>query len=261
VDISLYDLKAKILGVPVTNLLGEHRNGVDIYGSGGFTSYSIAELQEQLSAWVEAGISRVKMKIGREPDKDLQRIKAARRAIGKDAELFVDANGGYAKKQALKNSIEFLEYDVRWFEEPVSSDDLEGLRFLRERIPAPIEVTAGEYGYDYFYFKRMLDAQSVDVLQADATRCGGITGFLKANTLCEAFAIPLSAHTAPLVHMHCGCATRNLRHIEYFHDHVRIEKMFFEGFPDPVDGKLFPDKSRSGLGIEIKAGDIGKFSV
>ena len=261
IDISLYDLKARILGIPLVSLLGEYNDGVEIYGSGGFTSYSISELQEQLSGWVDEGIPRVKMKIGREPSNDVERVRAAREAIGNEAELFVDANGAYTKKQALNKSIEFLKYGVSWYEEPVTSDDLEGLRLLRERVPPPIEVTAGEYGYDYFYFKRMLDAGSVDVLQADGTRCGGITGFLKAGVLCEAANTPFSAHTAPAVHMHAGCCTKRLRHIEYFHDHVRIERMFFDGFPKPAGGRLVPDKSRPGLGFELKEKDIQKFEI
>ncbi len=261
IDISLYDLKAKILGIPVVSLIGEYKNGVEIYGSGGFTSYTISELQEQLSGWVNMGITRVKMKIGRDPSKDVERVKAAREAIGNKAELFVDANGAYTKKQALSKAMEFFQFGVSWYEEPVSSDDLQGLRILRERVPAPIEITAGEYGYDYFYFKRMLDAGSVDVLQADGTRCGGITGFLKANVLCEAANIPLSAHTAPAVHMHAGSCAKRLRHIEYFHDHARIERIFFDGFPRPYEGRLIPDKSRPGLGFELRKGDIEKFEV
>ncbi len=261
IDISLYDLKAKILGIPAVSLIGEYMDGVEIYGSGGFTSYTIAELQEQLAGWVSEGIPRVKMKIGREPSRDVERVKAAREAIGKETELFVDANGAYTVKEALNKAQEFLQFGVSWYEEPVSSDDLQGLRLLRERVPAPIEITAGEYGYDYFYFKRMLDAESVDVLQADGTRCGGITGFLKANTLCEAANIPFSAHTAPAVHMHAGSCAKRLRHIEYFHDHVRIERMFFDGFPQPENGRLIPDKSRPGLGLELKKGDIEKFEV
>ena len=261
IDISLYDLKARILGIPLVSLLGEYNDSVEIYGSGGFTSYTLPELQKQLSDWVDRGIPRVKMKIGRDPYKDVERVKAAREAIGTEPELFVDANGAYTKKQAIGKSIDFLKYGVSWFEEPVTSDDLEGLKFVRERVPAPIEITAGEYGYDYFYFKNMLDAGAVDVLQADGTRCGGITGFLKANTLCEAVNIPLSAHTAPSIHMHVGCAAKMLRHIEYFHDHVRIEKMFFEGFILPSGGRLIPDKSRTGLGFEIRKGDIEKFEL
>ena len=261
VDVALWDLKARLLNVPLVNLLGAVRESVPIYGSGGFTSYSNGQLRDQLSGWVEQGISRVKMKIGREAKADLRRVGAAREAIGRDAELFVDANGAYSRKQALAQAEKFADVGVSWFEEPVSSDDLEGLRLLRDHAPAGMDIAAGEYGYDSWYFRRMVEAGAVDVLQADATRCGGITGFLQASALCEAHHLPLSAHTAPTIHTHLGCATTPLRHLEYFHDHVRIEKMFFDGVRSPVNGELSPDFSRPGMGIEFKQIDAQPFAA
>src|SRR5579872_5032196 len=249
VDIALWDLKARLLDLPLLTLLGAVRNSVPIYGSGGFTSYSEKQLLDQLTGWVKQGISRVKMKVGRDAKADVGRVAAAREAIGPKAELFVDANGAYSRKQALAQAEKFAERNVTWFEEPVSSDDLAGLTLLRDRAPAGMEIAAGEYGYDSGYFRRMLAAGTVDVLQADATRCGGITGFLQAAALCEAHHIPLSAHTAPSIHTHLGCAAKPLRHLEYFHDHVRIENMFFDGVRSPVNGDLSPDLSRPGMGI------------
>ena len=261
VDNALWDLKARLLELPLVTLLGGCRDGVPVYGSGGFTSYSDMQLQQQLSGWVEQGISRVKMKIGRDARADLQRVRLARQAIGAQAELFVDANGAYSRKQALAQAEKFAEFDVSWFEEPVSSDDLPGLRLLRDRGPAGMDIAAGEYGYDAGYFRQMLEAEAVDVLQADATRCAGISGFLQASALCEAFHVPLSAHTAPAIHSHVGCACRSLRHVEYFYDHVRIENMFFEGVLQPVNGELRPDRSRPGMGIELKAADVQRFAA
>lgn len=261
VDNALWDLKAKLLAVPLLKLLGAARNAIRIYGSGGFTSYGNAQLKRQLSGWVEQGIGMVKMKIGRAPANDPERVRAARAAIGKHAQLFVDANGAYARKQALHLAEEFAECNVRWFEEPVSSDDLAGLRLLRNRAPACMDIAAGEYGYDGGYFRRMLAAGAVDVLQADATRCGGITGYLHAAALCEAFEVPLSAHCAPTLHMHVACATRATRHIEYFHDHVRIEHLLFEGVPEPVDGCLRPDVERPGAGFSLKRLDAQRFAA
>jgi L-alanine-DL-glutamate epimerase-like enolase superfamily enzyme len=259
VDIALWDLKARLLNLPLLTLLGAVRESVPIYGSGGFTSYSEKQLQNQLAGWVELGITRVKMKIGRDAKADIGRVAAARDAIGPETELFVDANGAYSRKQALAQAGKFAEQNVTWFEEPVSSDDLAGLRLLRDRSPAGMEVAAGEYGYDSGYFRRMLAA--VDVLQADATRCGGITGFLKAAALCEAHRVPLSAHTAPSIHAHLGCAATPLRHLEYFHDHVRIEKMFLDGVRSPVNGDLVPDLSRPGMGIELRHADVQRFAA
>src|ERR1041384_255485 len=197
VDTSLWDLKARLLDLPLVRLLGQVRDILPIYGSGGFTNYSNDKLEDQLRGWVEQGIPRVKMKIGRDANADRKRVAVARKAIGDDADLFVDANGAYSRRQALAQAGVFEEFKVTWFEEPVSSDDLEGLRFVRDRAPVGMDVAAGEYGYDIDNFRRMLDAGAVDVLQADATRCCGFTGFIQAATLCDAHHIPLSSHSAP----------------------------------------------------------------
>lgn len=261
VDNALWDLKARLLDLPLVTLLGAVRESLPIYGSGGFTSYSNKQLQQQLAGWVEHGIPRVKMKIGRDPAADVDRVEAARQAIDVNAELFVDANGGYSRKQALALAYNFREFDVTWFEEPVSSDDLEGLRLLRDAGPPGMDIAAGEYGYDLTYFERMLSAGVVDVLQADATRCGGITGFLKAAVLCETHHVPMSSHCAPALHAHVGCAVRPMRHAEYFHDHVRIENMLFDGVLQSVNGSLQPDLSRPGMGLELKRKDAEKFAI
>lgn len=261
VDAALWDLKAKLLGLPMVRLLGAVRDGVPVYGSGGFTSYDEARLRAQLSGWVEAGIRRVKIKVGRAPAEDPDRVRAARDAIGGSTELFVDANGAYARKQALAMAERFAEFGVSWFEEPVPSDDLDGLRLIRDRAPAGMEIAAGEYGYDVVDFHRMLEAGAVDVLQADATRCAGITGFIRAAALCEAFGLPLSAHTAPALHLHVCCALAPVRHIEYFHDHVRIEAMLFDGVRPPRGGVLYPDLARPGLGLELKHADARRYRV
>ncbi len=255
VDAALWDAKGRLLNLPVVRVLGAAREGIPAYGSGGFTSYSVSRLQEQISRWVENGLAMVKMKVGRHPRDDLGRIRAAREAAGDQTDLFIDANGAYSCKQALDIAERAREYAVSWFEEPVSSDNLQGLRLVREHGPAGQEVAAGEYGCDVYYFREMLQAGAVDVLQADATRCGGITGFLAAAAVSNAFEIPFSAHTAPALHTHPCCSLTNARHVEYFHDHARIEEWFFDGAPRPIKGILHPDLSRPGLGLELKRDD------
>lgn len=259
VDTALWDLKARLLDLSLIRLLGAVRESIPIYGSGGFTSYTDEQLREQLAGWVAEGIPRVKMKVGREPERDLHRVKIARKAIGEDAELFVDANGAYDRKQALYFAEAFVDQGVVWFEEPVPSDDLEGLRFLRDRSPAGMEITAGEYGYDVAYFRRMLDAGAVDVLQADITRCLGLTGLLQAGVLCAARSMPLSAHAAPWLHAHPMCAIPTARHVEYFHDHVRIGRLLFDGLPELVEGSLRPEPSCAGHGITLRKSDAEKY--
>lgn len=261
IDCALWDLKAKLLGLPLASLFGTARDGVPVYGSGGFTSYSDQQLTEQLGGWAEDGIERVKMKIGTCPEQDLHRVRIAREAIGSHAQLFVDANGAFTRKQALHFAEQFAKFDVCWFEEPVSSDDLAGLHLLRDRAPAQMNIAAGEYGYDLHYFRRMLEAESVDVLQADATRCAGFSGFLQVAALCQSSSMPMSAHCAPSLHLPVCCSLEAVQHIEYFHDHVRIEKMVFDGFREPVRGVMRPDLSRPGMGLEFKSQDAQKFAA
>jgi L-alanine-DL-glutamate epimerase-like enolase superfamily enzyme len=260
VDAALWDLKGKLLGQPVAALLGPARQHVPVYGSGGFTSYTLSRLQEQLHGWRCEGVRWVKMKVGSDPVADPARVKAARDAIG-DTKLFVDANGAYDRKQAVAMAERFAEAGVVYFEEPVSSDDLEGLHLVRNHTPADMRIAAGEYGYDLFYFHRMLKAEAVDVLQADATRCLGITGFMRVNALCDAHALPLSAHCAPSLHRHPALAASRLWNIEWFHDHVRVEQMLFDGAPSVHDGVISVDWSRPGLGIDFKRADAKRFLI
>ncbi len=261
VDTALWDLKARLLGLPLALLLGRCRDAVPIYGSGGFTSYDDARLRNQLRGWVEQdGCRAVKMKVGRRPGDDPRRVAAAKQAIG-ETSLFVDANGAYAVKQALRLADAFAaEAGVAWFEEPVSSDDLDGLVQVRAAAPAGMEVAAGEYAYDLDAVRRMLAARAVDVQQADVTRCGGFTGFLQVAALCEAHHVDLSGHCAPSLHLHAALAAPRFRHLEWFHDHVRIEHMLFDGAPVPRNGAIEPDLSRPGLGLDFKQTDAEQYA-
>jgi L-alanine-DL-glutamate epimerase-like enolase superfamily enzyme len=135
------------------------------------------------------------------------------------------------------------------------------LRLIRDRAPEGMDIAAGEYGYMLPYFERMLEAGAVDCLQADVTRCEGITGFLRVAALCQARSLQLSAHCGPSIHVHPCCAVVPLRHLEYFHDHVRIEQIFFDGVLEPVEGELRPDLSRPGNGLELKRADVESYAI
>ncbi len=254
-------MRARLLGLPLVELLGKVRTGVPVYGSGGFTSYSDEQLETQLGGWARNGFSMVKMKVGTHPELDPHRVEIARSAIGNHVKLFVDANGAYTVTQALSLATSFREFGVDWFEEPVSSDNLAGLRQIRKRAPVGMDIAAGEYGYTSWYFDRMLSAGAVDVLQADATRCAGISGFLDVGSLCWAKNVPLSSHCGPSMHLHVCCAVPRVIHMEFFHDHVRIERKLFDGFCEPVRGVMSPDLSRPGCGLELKAADAKRFAA
>jgi L-alanine-DL-glutamate epimerase-like enolase superfamily enzyme len=257
VDCALWDLRARLLDVPLVELLPPVHDRVPVYGSGGFCSYSDERLTEQLSGWVDQGIPRVKMKLGRDPERDPQRLDVARAAAG-DAELYVDANGAFTAKEAVRWAKRYVEdWDVRWFEEPVSSADFAGLRFVRER--SLLDVAAGEYAYVPADFRNLLGA--VDCLQLDVTRCGGITGALRVNGLSLAHEVDVSGHCAPQLSAHALCGVDRPRHLEYFHDHVRIESLLFDGVLEPDGGALVPDRSRPGNGLQLKRADAQRWAA
>jgi L-alanine-DL-glutamate epimerase-like enolase superfamily enzyme len=261
VDTALWDLKARVLGLPLASLLGRCRDRIPIYGSGGFTSYTDDQLCAQLAGWAHRdGCRFVKMKIGSEAERDPHRALSAKAAIG-DCQLFVDANGAFSVKAALAFAAAAEAADIRWFEEPVSSDDLPGLRLMRQQAPKQVDIAAGEYIYTADDARRLLEFDVVDVLQADVTRCGGISGFLQIGALCEAHHIDLSGHCAPALHRHVACSVPRLRHLEWFHDHVRIEQMLFEGAPKARDGAIEPDLDRPGHGLVFKENDAERYLV
>lgn len=262
VDVALWDLKARLLELPIHRLIGKVRDEVAVYGSGGFTSYDERQLRQQLTGWTEGQqIPRVKIKIGESwghaVGRDLSRMEQARTCIGEDVELFVDANGGYGRKQAVRVLREAADFDVHWFEEPVSSDDLVGLREVRDLVDA--DVTAGEYGFDLVYFERMLSARAVDCIQADVSRCGGITEWLRVAAVAAAHNLEISGHCGPHLHAQVAMAVPNVRHLEWFHDHVRIESMFFDGTLDPTGGTIRPDPTAPGNGLTLRRSDIERF--
>lgn len=263
VDIALWDLKARLLDSPLHRLLGAVRDEVPVYGSGGFTTYDEDRLRAQMVHWAhEQAIGRVKIKIGESwgtrVDRDLARMAQVRSIVGDKVELFVDANGAYGRKQAIRVMHDAADLDVRWFEEPVSSDDLAGLHEVRDAVRA--DVTAGEYGFDLYYFRRMCEAGAVDCLQVDASRCGGITEWLRAAAVAASYGLEVSGHCGPHLHAHVAAATPNLRHLEWFHDHVRIESMLFDGTLDPQGGTITPGDA-PGNGLTLREADAERFRV
>jgi L-alanine-DL-glutamate epimerase-like enolase superfamily enzyme len=262
VDIALWDLKARLLGVALSGLLGRARDAVPVYGSGGFTSYPDERTRDQLSGWVDKQrIPRVKIKIGESwgggERRDLARVRLAREVIGPDAELYVDANGGYTAGQAVRVAAGLDACGVTWFEEPVSSQDLAGLAAIRRQVRP--DVAAGEYSWSLADSAALVTAGAVDCLQLDVTRCGGITEFLRGAALAAAHNLQVSGHCAPNLHAHVAAAVPNLRHLEYFHDHQRIERMLFDGTLDPHGGTMRPDPDRPGHGMTMRDADAEPF--
>lgn len=255
VDLALWDLKARLLGLPLARLLGAVRDEVPVYGSGGFTTYHDTHLASQLAGWVHGqGIERVKIRIGeawgRAAVRDLDRVRLAREVIGRQAELYVDASGGYTRKQAVRIGRPLAEHGVGWFEEPVPSEDLAGLRVVRDAVVQ--DVASGGHGGDLAAFARLVTEGAVDCLVLDATRCGGVTDFVRAAGVAQAHGLEVSTRGAPHVHAQLGTVVPNLRHVEWFHDHVRVESMFFDGVLDPRGGVVRIDRSAPGHGLTLR---------
>lgn len=253
VDIALWDLKARLLDVPLARLFGRVRQTVPVYGSGGFTSLGRAELAEQVDLWTRAGCKAMKIKIaqdwGHRCDRDLARVRRLAHLAGAGVELMVDANGGYTRGQARRIGEQLTQLGVVWFEEPVSSADLDGLAATREAVTC--DVAAGEYITDLDEARALCPI--VDCLQLDATRCGGYTGWLRAAAVAQSWHVDVSAHCAPALHAPVATAIPHLRHVEWFYDHMRFERHLVRGGPEVVDGRLQVDDFRVGHGMTLSS--------
>jgi L-alanine-DL-glutamate epimerase-like enolase superfamily enzyme len=253
VDIALWDLKARLLGVPLAQLFGRVRDSVPVYGSGGFTSLTDSELRDQVEGWLEAGCAMVKIKVGESwgtrPDRDLARTRLVRGIVGDDVELMVDANGGYDRGEARRLGTAYDDLGVTWFEEPVSSDDLEGLAVVRGALRC--DVAAGEYVSSVYGAEALCPV--LDCLQLDATRCAGYSGWLRGAAVAASHGLEVSAHCAPALHACVAAAVPNLRHVEWFVDHARLEPLLVDGVPPVRDGRLLLDPDALGHGMTLRA--------
>ena len=263
VDIALWDLKAKIFGVPLYRLLGPYTDSVPIYGSGGWTSFSEEELVREQLGYVERGIPRVKMKVakdfGRSEAEDVRRLAAVRKAVGDDVEIYVDANNGYYAKQAIGMARHLAEYDVRWFEEPVLADDIAGLAAIARAIDIP--VATGEHEYTKYGFKSLIAAGGADIVQPDVGRVGGVTEWMKVAHMAHAFNLPVAPHAVQLVHLHLACCTPNLKVVEYLGVAEEGDRVWYTEFPEPRDGQWSPYPDRPGLGLELSPDAVRKYAV
>lgn len=254
IDIALWDLKGKVLNQPIYRLLGPAHESVPIYGSGGWTNYSEAELVAEQTAYVERGIPRVKMKVaknfGQSEREDIERLAAVRDAVGDDVEIYVDANNGYKAKQAIKMSQIFEQFDVAWFEEPVLADDIPGLAQVSQATTIP--VATGEHEYTKYGFRDLLVAGAVDIVQPDVHRVTGITEWMKVAAMADAFNLPVAPHAVSLVHLHCAMATPNLKVVEVLGAEEQSNGVWWTEVPPyGDDGTWKPFADRPGLGLEI----------
>lgn len=236
VDIALWDLKARLLELPLTSLFGKVREAAAVYGSGGFVNLNDEQLTEQVINWEAAGCTAVKIKIGVDTARAIDRITLVDKLVSARTRIMVDANGAYTPGEARRMGYELDRLGVCWFEEPVTSDDPAGLRLVRDALRC--DIAAGEYIYSETDAARLVEV--VDCLQLDVTRCGGYSGFLRCAALAAARHRDISAHCAPALHASIAAAVPRLRHVEWFADHARLEPLLVDGAPQVVEGRLAP---------------------
>lgn len=263
VDVGLWDLKGKIFDAPLYRLIGPYTDTVPIYGSGGWTHLSEAELVREQVGYVERGIPRVKMKVGKDFGKaeaeDVRRVAAVRKAVGDDVEVYIDANNGYYAKQAITMARRFAPYNVGWFEEPVLADDIAGLAAVARAIDIP--VATGEHEYTKYGFKDLIAAGGADIVQPDVGRVGGITEWLKVAHLAHAFNLPVAPHAVAPVHLHLACCTPNLRVVEVLGVEDEVYRRWFIDYPEQKDGLWSPFPDRPGLGLELNPKAVEKYAI
>jgi L-alanine-DL-glutamate epimerase-like enolase superfamily enzyme len=263
VDIALWDLRAKYFKVPLYQLLGPYTDTVPIYGSGGWTDFTEAELVKEQVGYVEKGIPRVKMKVGKDfgqsEREDVKRLAAVRKAVGDDVEVYIDANNGYYAKQAIYMAKEFAQYNIGWFEEPVLADDIEGLAQIAAAIDIP--VATGEHEYTKYGFKDLIARGGADIVQPDVGRVGGVTEWMKVAHLAHAFNLPVAPHAVQLVHLHLACATPNLKVVECLGVAYESDDIMFVDYPQQKNGMWSPFKDRPGLGLELNPATVKKYAV
>lgn len=262
-DIALWDLKAKALGLPLYKLLGPYTDSVPVYGSGGWTNFDESQLVEEQLGYVERGFRRIKMKVGKDfgtrEDEDVKRLATVRKAVGDDVEIYVDANNGYYAKQAIRMSKVFEEFDVKWLEEPVLADDVEGLAAVARATTIP--VATGEHEYTKFGFKDLIARGGADIVQPDVGRVGGVTEWLKVAHLAHAFNLPVAPHSYQLIHLHVACATPNLKVVEYLGAVEQSDRVWYAEFAEPVNGMWSPDPTKLGLGLELNPDTVARNRV
>jgi L-alanine-DL-glutamate epimerase-like enolase superfamily enzyme len=178
---------------------------------------------------------------------------------GDKVDLYVDANNGFYAKQAIRMSRKMEEYGVKWFEEPVLADDIDGLAAVCRATDIP--VATGEHEYTKFGFKDLIARGGVDIVQPDIGRVGGVTEWMKVAHLAHAFNLPVASHAYQLIHLHVACATPNLHSVEYLGVVEAGDRVWYTEFPQPVNGMWSPDPVKHGLGLELNPESVKRFRV
>jgi L-alanine-DL-glutamate epimerase-like enolase superfamily enzyme len=252
IDIALWDLRAKVAGMPLYKMLGGFRNRMPTYVTGGYyvKGEGIKELQREMQDSVEMGARAVKMKIGAVPiNEDVARVKAVREAIGPDVKLLIDANCAYHAYEAIQLARKVEDYDIFWFEEPVAPDDYEGHKRLAASSIIPIAT--GENEYTRYGFRDLIATGAVPILNADAKVLGGITEWLKVAALAQAHDLHVAPHGSQDIHVSLVSSISNGLLLEFHRDSTN--PLWQKAYKNPLtlndDGTVSPPEV-PGAGID-----------
>jgi len=267
IDIALWDIKAKSVGMPLYRLLGGCYEKIRAYASAGFYAEGkgLKELASEMESYVKEGFTAVKMKIGRVSQaEDVARIKAVREAIGPNIDLLVDGNNVYTAYEAIKMARRMEAYDIFWFEEPVPAEDIEGSAKVAHAIDMP--VAAGENEFTRYGFRDLIINQALDIAQPDATWCGGITEARKIAAMASAWNITCVPHSfssaiALMSNLHFSASIPNSMFQEFDRNYNPLrEELLTEPVRINKDGYIdLPDKS--GLGVELNEATVKKYRL
>ncbi|HLG51287.1 MAG: mandelate racemase/muconate lactonizing enzyme family protein [Chloroflexi bacterium] len=263
IDIALWDLKAKVAGLPLYRLLGGYADRVPAYIAGGYyeEGKGLKELAREMEENVEMGARAVKMKVGAlSIAEDVERVRTVRQAVGPTVKVMVDANCAYRAYQAIQLARRIEEYDIYWFEEPVAPDDYEGHARLAAQTSIPIAT--GENEYTRYGFRDLIARGGVAILNADAQVLGGVTEFMKVAALAQAHDLDIAPHGDQNVHVHLVAAISNGLIVEYYRDTVDPlwRQIYRETLLLNADGTLSPPE-RPGLGLELNTEALAPYRV
>ena len=256
-DIALWDIKGKALGLPVATLVGGHRGRAPTYASGALLRQHPLDYLEQAGPrLVQMGFRQMKTQLGAEASvaAALERIRVLREGIGEDVDLMCDINQLWNVNQAIDIGRRLEPYHLFWLEDVTAHDDFQGLARVADALTTPI--AAGEYHYGIVPFRHMLEARSIDIVMIDVLRVGGITQWLKVAGMAEAFNLPVVSHLVPEIHVHLIPGIANGLTVEYMPWSLRL----WEETPAIQDGQIVvPDKPGLGLAFDKEA--IARFEV
>jgi len=264
VDIALWDLKAKSVGLPLAQLLGVYQDPVPAYASGGYyfdDGDMVREVEEEAAGWAEAGYRAMKLKVGgASVEDDIARLAAFRRVVGDKPRLMLDANNAWRDwRTALRAVRRFEEFDLEWIEEPLSPDDVDGHRRLAETLD--VAVATGEIEATRWGFAPLLRDHAADVLQADAAVAGGISEWRKIADAAAMFNVPMAPHWFADLHVHCVASVPNGAWIEHFVDTriLNVMQLFERSLEVKAGYAAIPDAP--GLGIEFRDAEIDRYAT